>query len=430
MSSNASKPSHSHYRPWFQNQADNAVSHITSQDAAAAESITDDDNVSMTYLEDTEPVDYADDEYDQSEEEEEQEDEERPDRPDEHYPGAPSGFHTSHHVYTGSYHHGFDLSAAVQPPSIYDLDESDASDEVVGHVLPVDYTAIADIITDDIDMDESFDTAGNFAPFNDGAVNYHQYPPQQDIDGILFSANPATSQWDVPGDVPPPEVESITSDNVDEVQQQLNQLGPGDEFEDGSTVWFPIPPPPPHAFISPNMSNLNPGNYPLVEFLQHWSFAGGSPKPRANRVTDLAGAQVTHVQYGDLAGDQCDMQGIDWEDLGVTRKDARERRLLTYRNYTNQQGSDRWHVSSTRVAVLVCSPPGCHADKCYSPRQRTIYRVRTASSDSGAWISGATSTFRTSSSAMWSQPHQGRNCSTLALVLSTDSILSQGRGDQ
>lgn len=36
-----------------------------------------------------------------------------------------------------------------------------------------------------------------------------------------------------------------------------------------------------------------------------------------------------------LKGEECDIQRIDWKDLGVTRFESRQRRRVTYKNYTN-----------------------------------------------------------------------------------------------
>lgn len=346
MSSNAFKPSQSHCRSWFQNNNhDDSTSHIPSQHSVAPESMPEDDNVSMAYAGYAD----ADDDYDQGEEEEEQQDDEHPDDLDDLYNGVSSGFHASHLAYDEHYHHIPYSPPSVQPTSTYLPDESDVSDGGDSPVAPINYLSIANILTSDIDMEEAFETAADFAPFNEHVLNYDQHSPQQDLDGILFGADPAASYWDIPGDIPPPQAAPIVSENAGEVQQQLDQLGPGDEFEDGSTVWFPVPAPP--AFLSPNMSNLNPGNYGLVEFLQQWSFAGTRKSkgqgrfPWPQRVVDLSQTHLTHIQYADLAVDQCDIQGIDWKDLKVTRRDARERRRLTYRNYTNQEGSDKWDVS-------------------------------------------------------------------------------------
>lgn len=351
MSSTGFKPSQSQPRHWNLNHANNSVSHVAFQHSATLE----DDNVSMTYAGDAGPVHAADDECDRGEEEQEQQDEEQADELNEHYSGAPFDYHASHVAYDAS-HHQIPYSAhAVHTNGTYLVheDESDVSDNGGGPFAPVDYLSIANILTSDIDMEEAFELAGDFAPFNDHGTDYHHYTSQGEVDGILFGVDPAASHWEIPGEISPPHAASIASDDPEEVQEQLDQLGPGDEFEDGSTVWFPVPPPP--ASVSPNMSNLSPGNYPLADFLQQWSFMGTRKSreqrqcPWPQKVIDFSQTHLTHVQYADLAVDQCDIQGIDWQDLKVTRKDARERRLNTYRNYTNKEGSDHhWDVSSGR----------------------------------------------------------------------------------
>lgn len=356
MSSNSFKPSQSHCRPWFQDNADNSESHTTSQHLDGAVLTPEHDNVSMTYAGDAEPVDYVDDEYDGDEEQEEQEEDNNNNQLDglaHNYTGIPFGLHASHIYYDGPYHQMAYSPAAGQPTSAHLPEESDVSDGGGGPVEPINYLSIANILTNDMDMEEAFDSAGDFAPFNEHMLDYHQHPPQGDVDGVLFGAHPPASHWDDPGDIPPPQAASIVSQNAEELQQQLDQLGPGDEFEDGSAVWFPVPAPP--AFVSPNMSNLHPANYGLVEFLQQWSFTGARKAkgqgrfPWPQSVVDLSRTHLTHVQYADLAVDECDIQGVDWNGLRVTRRDARERRRLTYRNYTNQEGSDISEVSLIHV---------------------------------------------------------------------------------
>ncbi|KAG7132274.1 putative WD repeat-containing protein C2A9.03 like [Verticillium longisporum] len=50
------------------------------------------------------------------------------------------------------------------------------------------------------------------------------------------------------------------------------------------------------------------------------------------------------MSYEELNGEGMDFQGLDWEDIGVSRKYARERRKLTYKNYTNKLDSDKWKI--------------------------------------------------------------------------------------
>lgn len=85
-------------------------------------------------------------------------------------------------------------------------------------------------------------------------------------------------------------------------------------------------------------------NMSFVNFLGEWvtSSARRSPnQPRAR--TPLRPAASSHclasnlepLRRCDLQGEECDIQRINWKDLGVTRRQARQRRRVTYKNYTN-----------------------------------------------------------------------------------------------
>jgi len=133
---------------------------------------------------------------------------------------------------------------------------------------------------------------------------------------------------------------------------QLLDFDPSTIPDDGPVpAWLEAPHP--VGLTNPNPLTLGPSNYGLIDFLRHWARDGRDDRPGfardrsslpwPNRVNALSNSQdITQVRYADLEGDQCDFQGVDWEDLGVRRKEARERRLLTYNNYVNRQGSDRW----------------------------------------------------------------------------------------
>ncbi|KAK7924916.1 hypothetical protein PG985_006970, partial [Apiospora marii] len=95
-----------------------------------------------------------------------------------------------------------------------------------------------------------------------------------------------------------------------------------------------------------NPLSLAPENLNFVDFLRIWAENGRGKLPDIRRlrsqVADV-GPGTTRVEYSQLHGNKCDLQGIDWEDLGVPRRVARERRMMTYRNYTNKTGSEEWH---------------------------------------------------------------------------------------
>ncbi|KAB5580571.1 WD40-repeat-containing domain protein [Coniochaeta sp. 2T2.1] len=340
MSFNGFKQTQSLYRPWFQHAADNGIGHSSPQHSDDDESAPEDDNVPMDYTGYAEPDDVGDDEYEQAEEVEE----EGPGHDEQHhiYAGAPYNLDADHVAHDGPFPQPPYVPPPAYPNSAYLEHDSEDSDGGGTPVHPVNILSIANIIhvTNDVDMEEAFEAA-----FNDHFSDPQQ-PLHEDADDSLYYA----AEMGSAGDIALPELASdIVDDEYYQEIDQLDQLGPGDEFDDGSTVWFPVPPLP--AFVGPNMSNLNPGNYPLVEFLKQWSFTGlprsarGKAKVRGGypwpqRVIELSETHLTHVQYADLALDRCDIQGIDWADLKVTRDDARDRRRLTYRNYTNQEGSD------------------------------------------------------------------------------------------
>lgn len=118
----------------------------------------------------------------------------------------------------------------------------------------------------------------------------------------------------------------------------------------------------PNAASNPHATALGPENYDLDAFARFWAFQyvtawRGFPRdtryPWPKRIEPQMSKLVSEVTYKDLEGDRRDVQGLDWEDLGVTRSDARERRSLTYKNYVNIAGSDRWQVCERSLSSKV-----------------------------------------------------------------------------
>ncbi|KAM0310756.1 hypothetical protein ACHAO8_007811 [Botrytis cinerea] len=76
-------------------------------------------------------------------------------------------------------------------------------------------------------------------------------------------------------------------------------------------------------------------------FLGDWatSFARrgtNNSKPSQAAITaHILAENFEPMRRCDLQGEECDIQRIDWKDLGVTRLEARQRRRATYKNYTN-----------------------------------------------------------------------------------------------
>ncbi|KAI0974270.1 quinon protein alcohol dehydrogenase-like superfamily [Xylaria arbuscula] len=124
-------------------------------------------------------------------------------------------------------------------------------------------------------------------------------------------------------------------------QQDINEQ---DAFAFGANGFEPYPLPSPNA--SPGI--LMAENFNILHFLQLWAFL----KSR-NLLKDVKGApqnyvsitkvECPRVKYADLRGDKYDLQGINWQDVGVTRSLARKCRARAFRNYTNRPDSDGWN---------------------------------------------------------------------------------------
>jgi hypothetical protein len=94
-------------------------------------------------------------------------------------------------------------------------------------------------------------------------------------------------------------------------------------------------------------------NLDTLKFLEMWYFrqisephskwARNKLLPMARKLRDLA--RPADVWLDEVQGDRYDAQGIDWTRLGVTRRKAREYRMRSYINYSNQKHDPMPHVS-------------------------------------------------------------------------------------
>jgi hypothetical protein len=117
---------------------------------------------------------------------------------------------------------------------------------------------------------------------------------------------------------------------------------------------IPLPPFGTHASLAPE-------NMGLINFLGAWarsaravqSFQRGmAGAPSLSWVRSQADElQRSRIEYSDLKGEQCDFQGLDWTEIGVSRENALRHRRMTYRNYVNRPGSDSLHGSCQRVSL-------------------------------------------------------------------------------
>ena len=96
-------------------------------------------------------------------------------------------------------------------------------------------------------------------------------------------------------------------------------------------------------------------NLSLAEFLYNWahSFLPDGDMRKSPRGPSLPAVEnqremvnTSPLMRNDLQGERCDIQGINWTDLGVSRSDARKMRRRTYRNYANLRTHLQWHVST------------------------------------------------------------------------------------
>ncbi|KAK5624670.1 hypothetical protein RRF57_000386 [Xylaria bambusicola] len=112
----------------------------------------------------------------------------------------------------------------------------------------------------------------------------------------------------------------------------------GDEFE-------------PYPLLTSNAGpGILPDNSNSLDFVRFWSWCKRHAQLKDIRSTpsnELSIAKVdrSRITYENLKGDECDLQGINWQDLGVTRSSARRCRIKLFRNYTNISDSDAWDSS-------------------------------------------------------------------------------------
>ena len=95
-------------------------------------------------------------------------------------------------------------------------------------------------------------------------------------------------------------------------------------------------------------------NLSLGDFLYNWGMST-SPNDESRRRNRGPILPVLHrqrfvenlqpIRRSDLQGDLCDIQRINWTELGVSRLEARQMRRQTYSNYTNVRLTHQWHVS-------------------------------------------------------------------------------------
>jgi hypothetical protein len=163
-----------------------------------------------------------------------------------------------------------------------------------------------------------------------------------------------------------PSPEASASQGAIDHQHTANgpMANPDGTFQDGATsvVLTPLPDDPMDDLGDVLLSNPNPhilgsGNLDLASFLRIWSTPhsrtashSGQLRPLRQEALAQCYSSPREILYSDLKDDKCDLQGLNWETMGITRNAARARRHRKHQNHTNRKGSDNFMVSLSGVA--------------------------------------------------------------------------------
>ncbi|KAK0754001.1 hypothetical protein B0T18DRAFT_26806 [Schizothecium vesticola] len=257
----------------------------------------------------------------------------------------PEIYHQHHHI---APHHvpyfPTSLLFSSDPAAMSDMDVSDDEGS------PALYADVVAMLTSD--MDDSLDTFETPPEHHFGSLNFFAgNSPGPPYAPLLHQASLAPLAPDFANmlaslsDSMPPPTSATSLDTPTTEAAVLNE-------------WLEAAHP--TAASNPNPHTLGGRNVGLADFLHHWArqtrSSSGLTRERAHypwptRIHDMVAKPAKKVRYADLEGDMCDLQGINWEDLGVTRKEARERRLLTYKNYVSTENSDRWMPNLRDMAI-------------------------------------------------------------------------------
>lgn len=258
-------------------------------------------------------------------------------------------------------------SPATQPHFFADVMSDDEPDEWFADEPHVDILAVTDVLTQGMDFDSAAAIASTHA--QPASINVDLPTALGHYNGLLTSPMSPPLSPILPSHVlfseqsvlpAPPQVTTSGNQQANAPVAPQNWLDTnGVNNHHGQAVHQAVHHPALHLnamSFNPNATPLGPENHNLPDFLRYWAYQSNSAwhginsrergrYPWTARISAQMTRNVSNVGYNDLAGDRCDVQGIDWEDLGVTRSEARERRLNTYKNYVNIPDSDRWQVS-------------------------------------------------------------------------------------
>ncbi|KAK2611121.1 hypothetical protein N8I77_004497 [Diaporthe amygdali] len=215
---------------------------------------------------------------------------------------------------------------------------------------PVHYGDIANILTQGMDVD--YDSEHD----DDISISHHGLPDLPSAPAPLMNHVPhyGTFQAQYALQYPASMLHTHAAGNIQPPHPPQGPPEEGQETNNDNAHHVPLH----HTqtahtnfMNNPNTVALSPENYNLADFIRVWAWQNGvwqgvsrerGRYPWLDRISPQITKDLSRVEYQDLEGDSCDVQGMNWDDLGVTRSEARERRLLTYKNYVNIPRSDRW----------------------------------------------------------------------------------------
>ncbi|KFA73211.1 hypothetical protein S40288_05408 [Stachybotrys chartarum IBT 40288] len=248
---------------------------------------------------------------------------------------------TAHH----QPHHGHDLGSPPRLPDDPDYDLSDGDAEAGGaplHALDQDTDAIVAMLNSNSTESRppEADDAGtsDFSAATDSSVLPDVASLLSILDDAMAAAEPLAEEWNHPV-LPSPS----TSDTSQPSMVQPEQLAPFvhifGNWVDGL-----------HSVQGgdPNPTILGSENPGLLDFLHNWAqHFGYRPSTKGHppdmaKVLEVSRSGPQEVRYADLAGDACDVQGLDWASMQTTRRAARTWRDRTYCNYVNRRNAQAW----------------------------------------------------------------------------------------
>lgn len=224
---------------------------------------------------------------------------------------------------TSTAHADLDIAYGVQDGD----DDESSSDDDYHDMLDVDAEE-GGVPLNNVHMEDSDDQGHTITSLENPLFIHHDIPQTSVSLSPLFDVAvdpPATQFQPLEPFLPLPEIQDL-EDEVDPATTDLH----------------------PMALSNANPMSLGPENPHVMQFLELWEWQSHAdsqlraigPIPSIKQIRRLARECPRRVEYKQLNGDVYDFQGINWRDLGVTRKLARGRRMATFRNYVNRSHSD------------------------------------------------------------------------------------------